>query len=370
MSRSLYVYPLVVLMLAACGDPYAAPKTDGGTASDGAFSRVETGEEEDTGEPREPGKDSGTRVEDEGTPGDPCTTSGKIENLTCGNCGKRVRVCGSDLKWSEWSACEGEGVCSPGAKESEACGTSGMRARSCSGTCSWGSFGECVGDAPTCGFIGKTESEACGNCGTRTRTCAASGWGTWGACTGEGVCAPGATESLACTTGGTKSRTCSTTCTWGTYGTCTGATTTACAAGATPRQTFSSSSFSGMWGCAGKVSWATADTLCAPTMHLCTAAEFQARRGFTTPSHHYWTDDYMAGSGTEGACKASKTLTGNFCPSSAPMRVCGSSKTDTSGNYCTWVSCGYESTSSSLYWGGCNDDGLGGGLTAGAVCCN
>ncbi len=368
MSRSLYVFPLGLLMLVACGDPYAAPKTDGGVSADGGGTPgKETGSDEDSEVP--PGKDSGAPLEDEGTPGDPCSSSGKVENAACGDCGKRVRVCGSDLKWSSWSACEGEGICSPGAVDKEACGTSGNRSRTCSSTCTWGSFGACVGDAPSCGFVGKTESEACGMCGTRTRTCASTGWGSWGSCSGEGVCTAGATESASCTDGGTKSRTCSATCTWGSYGACTGGSTGACASG-TPRQTFSSSAFSGMWGCAGKVKWTTADTLCAPGYHLCTAAEFQARRSFTTPNHHYWSDDYMSGSGTEGACKASKSSTGNFCPIDAPMRVCGTAKTDASGNYCTWVSCGYESTSSSLYWGGCNDDGLGGGLTAGALCCN
>jgi hypothetical protein len=105
-------------------------------------------------------------------------------------------------------------------------------------------------------------------------------------------------------------------------------------------------------------------------MHVCTASEFTSRRSFTTPSHHYWTSDYLAGSGTEGACKASLSTVSDFCPSTAPMRVCGTTKTDSSGNYCTWVGCGYESTTSSLYFGGCNDDGAGKGLLAGALCCN
>jgi hypothetical protein len=371
MSRSLYVLPAFLVLLAACGDPYAAPKTDGGVTTDGHTS-INPGEDggtdpEDTGGDPEDTKPR----EDVGTAGDPCTSPGKTENSTCGSCGKRLRVCGSDLKWSTWSECDGEGICSPGEKDSEACGTSGSRSRTCSSSCTWGSFGECIGDAPTCGFIGKTESEACGNCGTRTRTCGSTGWGTWSSCTGEGVCAPGATESAACTTGGTKSRTCSSTCTWGLYGTCTGTTTgTGCASTVTTKQTFTSGSFSAMYGCQGSVTWASAYTLCATGYHVCSAAEFQSRRGTTVPNHHYWPSDYMNGSGSEGACKASKSTTGNFCPTDAPMRVCGSSKYDTSGNYCTWVACGYESTSSSLYWGGCNDDGSGNGDTAGALCCN
>lgn len=371
MSRSLYFFPIGLLLLAACGDPYAAPKADGGgvTTDGGTTAPGEDSGDEDTGIPTT-GKDTGTPVEEDvGPGGEPCTSSGKVDNATCGNCGKRVRVCGSDLKWSTWSACDGEGICKPYESESQACGTSGMRSRSCSSTCTWGSFGECVGDAPTCGFVGKTESEACGNCGTRTRTCGSTGWGTWGSCSGEGVCTAGATESAACTGGATKTRTCTATCTWGAYGACTGGTTGACATG-TPRQAFSTSTFSGMWGCAGSVAWSSASTLCAVGYHVCSASEFSARRSFTTPNHHYWQSDYLYGSGTEGACKASKSSTGNFCPTDAPMRVCGSSKTDTSGNYCTWVACGYESTTSSLYFGGCNDDGLGGGLTAGALCCN
>lgn len=368
MSRSLYWFPLGLLLLTACGDPYAAPKTDGGASDTRASSNPDGGtEDEDSG--TTPGEDSAI-PEDVGPGGEACASAGKIENLACGKCGKRVRVCGGDNKWSSWSACDGEGTCSPGESASEACGTGGIRKRSCLSTCGWGSFGECVGEAPACGFVGKAESEACGNCGTRTRTCSASGWGTWSSCAGEGICAPGASDSIACTTGGTKTRTCATTCAWGTYGTCTGTTGSGCATSVTLKQTFSSSTFAGMWGCGGKAIWSSASTLCAPGMHVCSATEFQARRGTTAPTHHYWPSDYMNGTGSEGACKASKTATGNFCPTDAPMRVCGSTKTDASGNYCTWVACGYESTSSSLYWGGCNDDGLGNGDTAGALCCN
>ncbi|MGZ3420279.1 MAG: hypothetical protein ACXVEF_36300 [Polyangiales bacterium] len=358
---------LSLLFFVGCSDPYAAPR-DGGTSAGGdAGGTIGEGGAIITDDSGASTTDTSASHEEVGSSPN-CFDPGKSESSACGNCGTRVRLCGGDLKWSEWSSCSGEGVCTPSDTDSESCGTGGTRSRTCTSSCTWGSFGECVGGAPPCGSLGATDSAACGNCGTKTRTCEATGWGSYGACTGEGVCAAGATDSASCGTGGTKTRTCGSTCTWGSYGTCVGGTTSGCAG--TVKQTFSSSSLSGMWGCSGSVSWSNAYTLCAAGMHVCTASEFQARRSFTTPSHHYWTDDYLAGSGTEGACKASVSTTSNFCPSDAPMRVCGTSKTDSSGNYCTWVSCGYESTTSSLYWGGCNDDGTGKGLLAGALCCN
>ncbi|MGZ3419031.1 MAG: Kelch repeat-containing protein [Polyangiales bacterium] len=66
---------------------------------------------------------------------------------------------------------------------------------------------------------GATDSEPCGNCGTRTRACMPDGtYGAWGACTGEGPCAPDATETVtspACPGAfEERSRTCTKTCTW------------------------------------------------------------------------------------------------------------------------------------------------------------
>jgi hypothetical protein len=133
----------------------------------------------------------------------------------CGNCGTQSRTCRNGA-WSEWGACGGEGPCAPNA--TQACGSAGTQ--SCGGSCQWGActMQTCAGAA----------SQACGNCGTQTRTCdGTSGtWSAWGACTGEGACAPGATQ--ACGSGGTQS--CGGSCQWGacTMQTCAGAASQAC----------------------------------------------------------------------------------------------------------------------------------------------
>ena len=54
-------------------------------------------------------------------------------------------------------------------------------------------------------LAGQTQSAACGNCGTKTRTCTSScTWGSYGSCSGQGVCSPGATQSVACGNCGTQ----------------------------------------------------------------------------------------------------------------------------------------------------------------------
>lgn len=119
---------------------------------------------------------------------------------SCGNCGTRSRTCteGTGV-WSEWSACTGQGVCSPNA--AQACGTSGSQ--TCNASCQWDACTECVG--PT--------TQACGSCGTQSRTCQAGGvWSSWSTCSGEGGCAPG--SSRACGASGTGTQTCSASCGW------------------------------------------------------------------------------------------------------------------------------------------------------------
>ncbi|MBI2390149.1 MAG: hypothetical protein HYV09_11225 [Deltaproteobacteria bacterium] len=82
--------------------------------------------------------------------------------------------------------------------------------------------GDAIGDAtdsrvepPSCTGAA---TEPCGKCGKRTRVCVSpETWGEWSACTGEGVCAPGAFESVAGGCPGAlekKSRTCSSSCAW------------------------------------------------------------------------------------------------------------------------------------------------------------
>lgn len=61
---------------------------------------------------------------------------------------------------------------------------------------------------------------ACGtHCGTQTRTCGADGrWGAYGACGGEGPCAPGEVTTVAgacASVGDVQQETCSASCSWG-----------------------------------------------------------------------------------------------------------------------------------------------------------
>lgn len=94
------------------------------------------------------------------------------QTRTCGHCG--TQLCGANYNWG---TCGGEG-CQPGS----------------------------------------TITEACGNCGRRVDTCSSSCQWVAGACSNEGVCAPGATKpccscSKGCSCGGAQ--TCTSSCTWG-----------------------------------------------------------------------------------------------------------------------------------------------------------
>lgn len=83
------------------------------------------------------------------------------------------------------------------------------------------SSSQCVKDCPASSK--PSASQECGNCGTQTRSvsCDTStgSWtaGSWGGCTGQGSCRPGATDSAACDGGqtGSKTRACSSSCSWG-----------------------------------------------------------------------------------------------------------------------------------------------------------
>lgn len=116
------------------------------------------------------------------------------------------------------------GVCSPGDAREVPCGGCGTQVEVCESG-AWVASGGCT-EVPMC-MTGATEeqSEACGMCGshTRTRSClGCDGWGDWGpygACVGEGVCAPGTarmgTEACACGMGlRTVTETCRGDCTF------------------------------------------------------------------------------------------------------------------------------------------------------------
>jgi hypothetical protein len=154
-----------------------------------------------------------------------CTPPGTVDEEGCGYCGDRSRTCQSDLTWSSWSACSGEGVCPAGTDESRSCGdcSLGTQSRTCSTRCTWGSWSTCVGGGEC--EAGDAETRPCGACdeGTERRTCTAScTWGSWGSCTGTG-CVPGTEQGEACGNcgWGTHERTCDGSCSWPAWSACT-----------------------------------------------------------------------------------------------------------------------------------------------------
>lgn len=117
----------------------------------------------------------------------------------CGFCGTRTRTCNNGV-WSTWSACNDDGVCTPGSVQT--CATTGAQL-SCNTKCQW----EGVCSAPTC--EGPT-TQSCGLCGRQSRRCVDGKWTAWSTCSGEGVCKP--QDRLACRTGGEQI--CSDKCQW------------------------------------------------------------------------------------------------------------------------------------------------------------
>ena len=120
----------------------------------------------------------------------------------CGNCGSRTRECNRrSAKWSDWSACAGEGSCAPNAARN--CGSSGTQI--CGGDCRWDAAcsGQVCSGPPT---------RRCGHCGIQTRVCNGNTgfWSDWSQCSGEGECEPDDTRG--CGSGGTQS--CDATCRW------------------------------------------------------------------------------------------------------------------------------------------------------------
>ena len=240
----------------------------------------------------------------------------------CGNCGTHTRTCKNGV-WSSWSACSGEGVCTP--TTSQSCGNSGTQ--TCNTSCEWGTCGNqmCSG----------ASSRACGNCGTQTRTCdnSTGQWSAFGPCSNEGECAPGASQS--CGTGGTQ--TCSDKCTWNscTGQTCSGPTSQACGDCGTQTRTCNNGVWSS-WSACGKEGEChptdvqacgtggrqTCTTACAwgeclgqtcsgPTSQACGNCGTQTR----TCNNGVWSS-WSACAG-EGVCKPGETQT---CVDGSPIR--------------------------------------------------
>jgi hypothetical protein len=91
----------------------------------------------------------------------------------CGNCGMRTRTCDTDSgAWGSWSACNGQGVCTPGSTES----CTGGASRTCSSTCTWGACtGGCTPNTSRqCSGNAVYNFDSCGNKGTLVQQCNSS----------------------------------------------------------------------------------------------------------------------------------------------------------------------------------------------------
>ncbi len=148
-----------------------------------------------------------------------------------------------------------------------------------------------------------------------------------------------------------------------------------CAAGAVP-ESFNDN----MVGCSGAVTFAQRASLCGAGFLPCTARHwrFELAGSGRAPGHHYWTDDdllYLA-NGFSGDCAVTADAAWpnvvDLCSPASPMRVCApigdpeaaGGHTDSSGNECNWINCGYETTTPHAYFGGCMTNN-----TAGTLCC-
>ncbi len=217
----------------------------------------------------------------------------------------------------------------------------------------------CLPPLTRCGTLctdTQTDDQNCGGCG---KPCTGGSHCQKGLCCPPGttncsnVCVDTAVDPKNCGVCGkacTASELCkSSTCT----------TASACASGSDD-QVFGG----GMRGCKGSVSFQDRAKLCAAGSHVCTAQEWIGKRGSATPTHIYWTDNFLYADSGAGGC-AVRTTVWVWCdePGSPPMRVCNG-KSDTEGNTCNWTNCGFETKTPNQYFGGCQ-----GNPTAGTLCC-
>ncbi len=193
----------------------------------------------------------------------------------------------------------------------------------CGGTCnaSCPSGQVCQGQicASTC--IGDP-TQACGNCGTQSRTCNNGVWGTWGTCTGQGVCSASTLQN--CGDGGTGgTRTCDpATCQWTACVTCVGNPTQPCSNCGTQNRTC----YNGVWGawstCAGQGACPAGTTQSCPGgTQTCTS---QCQWGTCVPTGPCGSNAVQTvspGGGTAtGSTSGSSSLTGT-CGGTAPESV-------------------------------------------------
>ena len=118
----------------------------------------------------------------------------------------------------------------------------------------------------------------------------------------------------------------------------------------------------GMVGCAGAVTFANRDALCARGYQPATAAQWAANRGSAVPTHDYWTNDALNWMGSAPSACAVSPVNGSTSCGANPMRVCTSTGADPENNSCTWTHCGLEVNAPDQWFGGCV------GTTAGTLC--
>jgi hypothetical protein len=114
-------------------------------------------------------------------------------------------------------------------------------------------------------------------------------------------------------------------------------------------------------GCAGSVTFANRQTLCAPGWSVCSANQWVVQRASGAPTHNYWTNDNLGFFGSSSN-NCSATTAGNSCGDN-PMRICAGNL-DPEGNRCNWAGCGLEGLTPNQFMGGCLDN-----TTAGSLCC-
>jgi len=103
--------------------------------------------EDNTGEPYVSSTDNTKIVFDalKIAPASPCEcrAGDPPQSRACGLCGTESRACDGCM-WGGWSACAGEGVCSPESIEQRSCDGGGGQVRECSDSCAWGEWSECA----------------------------------------------------------------------------------------------------------------------------------------------------------------------------------------------------------------------------------
>jgi formylglycine-generating enzyme required for sulfatase activity len=131
-----------------------------------------------------------------------------------------------------------------------------------------------LGRSVNCALASGSEaaSQSCGTCMAQTRTCTNNTWGDWGACSGQGTCAPNATQN--CGSGGTQ--TCDNNCTWGACSgqPCSGDTSQTCGNCGTQTRTCVNGAWE-TWGtCTGEhgVCASGATQSCTDGTQICTSA--------------------------------------------------------------------------------------------------